>query len=102
MLNAHWAFRVVHRSRVTFKVVGAVSIVSWFMVLYWGRMLPFCRQCVLGRVGSPFIAVHALVDEIAEHANNDDDAHDNQTNGRSQAHSGTSHLTPAHLAPAHR
>ena len=24
-----------------FKVIGAVSIVSWFMVLYWGRMLPF-------------------------------------------------------------
>jgi hypothetical protein len=25
----------------TLKVVGAVSLVSWFMVLYWGRMLPF-------------------------------------------------------------
>jgi uncharacterized membrane protein YtjA (UPF0391 family) len=25
----------------SFKVAGAVSIVSWFMVLYWGRMLPF-------------------------------------------------------------
>jgi len=25
----------------TLKVIGAVSIVSWFMVLYWGRMLPF-------------------------------------------------------------
>ena len=24
-----------------FKVIGAVSVVSWFMVLYWGRMLPF-------------------------------------------------------------
>ena len=24
-----------------FKVIGAVSIFSWFMVLYWGRMLPF-------------------------------------------------------------
>jgi hypothetical protein len=23
------------------KVIAAVSIVSWFMVLYWGRMLPF-------------------------------------------------------------
>ena len=22
------------------KVIAAVSIVSWFMVLYWGRMLP--------------------------------------------------------------
>jgi hypothetical protein len=25
----------------SFKVIGAVSVVSWFMVLYWGRMLPF-------------------------------------------------------------
>jgi hypothetical protein len=25
----------------TLKVIGAVSIASWFMVLYWGRMLPF-------------------------------------------------------------
>jgi len=24
-----------------FKVIGALSLVSWFMVLYWGRMLPF-------------------------------------------------------------
>jgi hypothetical protein len=24
-----------------FKVIGAVSVLSWFMVLYWGRMLPF-------------------------------------------------------------
>jgi hypothetical protein len=24
-----------------FKIIGTVSIVSWFMVLYWGRMLPF-------------------------------------------------------------
>ena len=23
------------------KIVGAVSLFSWFMVLYWGRMLPF-------------------------------------------------------------
>jgi hypothetical protein len=23
------------------KLVGAVSLLSWFMVLYWGRMLPF-------------------------------------------------------------
>jgi hypothetical protein len=23
------------------KAIAAVSIVSWFMVLYWGRMLPF-------------------------------------------------------------
>jgi hypothetical protein len=25
----------------TFKAIGAISLVSWFMVLYWGRMLPF-------------------------------------------------------------
>ena len=25
----------------SFKVAGVVSIASWFMVLYWGRMLPF-------------------------------------------------------------
>ena len=24
-----------------FKVIGAVSLVSWLMVLYWGRMMPF-------------------------------------------------------------
>ena len=24
-----------------FKIAGAVSLLSWFMVLYWGRMLPF-------------------------------------------------------------
>jgi hypothetical protein len=24
-----------------FKVIGGVSLASWFMVLYWGRMLPF-------------------------------------------------------------
>lgn len=24
-----------------FKVIGGLSLVSWFMVLYWGRMLPF-------------------------------------------------------------
>lgn len=24
-----------------YKVIGAVSLFSWFMVLYWGRMLPF-------------------------------------------------------------
>lgn len=24
-----------------FKIAGGVSICSWFMVLYWGRMLPF-------------------------------------------------------------
>ncbi len=26
---------------VSFKVAGAVSLFSWLMVLYWGRMLPF-------------------------------------------------------------
>ena len=26
---------------ITFKVAGAVSIVSWLLVLYFGRMLPF-------------------------------------------------------------
>jgi hypothetical protein len=25
----------------TFRIVGAVSLFSWLMVLYWGRMLPF-------------------------------------------------------------
>jgi hypothetical protein len=25
----------------TFKIVGAVSLVCWFGVLYWGRMMPF-------------------------------------------------------------
>jgi hypothetical protein len=24
-----------------FRVAGAISLVSWFMVLYWGRMLPY-------------------------------------------------------------
>jgi hypothetical protein len=27
-----------------FKVAGAVSLGSWFMVLYWGRMLPYIGQ----------------------------------------------------------
>ena len=26
---------------LTFKAIGAVSIVCWFLVIYWGRMLPF-------------------------------------------------------------
>ena len=26
---------------VPFRIAGGVSILSWFMVLYWGRMLPF-------------------------------------------------------------
>jgi hypothetical protein len=25
----------------TFKIVGAISLFSWFAVLYWGRMMPF-------------------------------------------------------------
>jgi hypothetical protein len=25
----------------TLKTIGAVSLASWVMVLYWGRMLPF-------------------------------------------------------------
>lgn len=29
------------RSPAAFKVIGAVSLVSWFLVVYWGRMLPF-------------------------------------------------------------
>ncbi len=44
-------FETTHRSRLeamgtgdtppSFKVIGAVSLVSWLMVVYWGRMLPF-------------------------------------------------------------
>ncbi len=26
---------------VPFRVAGGISLLSWFMVLYWGRMLPF-------------------------------------------------------------
>ena len=29
---------------VSFRVAGAVSLFSWFMVLYWGRMLPFIGE----------------------------------------------------------
>jgi hypothetical protein len=35
------ALRVDDLTPVTFRVAGAVSLLSWFMVLYWGRMLPF-------------------------------------------------------------
>jgi hypothetical protein len=46
------AFEMTQRSRglaigpgentpAAFKAIGAVSLVSWFMVMYWGRMLPF-------------------------------------------------------------
>lgn len=31
----------VEDTPMAFKVAGAVSLFSWFMVLYWGRMLPF-------------------------------------------------------------
>lgn len=50
-LNMAW-FEASHQSRaralsagadtpVAFKLIGAVSLSSWLMVLYWGRMLPF-------------------------------------------------------------
>ncbi len=29
------------RTPTAFRLAGAVSLFSWFMVLYWGRMLPF-------------------------------------------------------------
>lgn len=29
-----------------FKIAGAVSLFSWFMVLYWGRMLPFLGNAI--------------------------------------------------------
>ena len=29
---------------LTFKIVGAVSLVAWFAVLYFGRMLPFFAE----------------------------------------------------------
>lgn len=46
------AFELTQKSRIesmapgadtpgTFKLIGGVSLVSWFMVLYWGRMLAF-------------------------------------------------------------
>jgi len=33
--------RLGDRTPTPFKFAGAVSLFSWFMVLYWGRMLPF-------------------------------------------------------------
>lgn len=50
-LNAMY-FEVIYKRRVVakaldgsaptaLKVIGVVSIVSWFFVIYWGRMLPF-------------------------------------------------------------
>lgn len=35
------AMGAIERTPSALKVAGAVSLVSWFMVLYWGRMLPF-------------------------------------------------------------
>jgi len=29
---------------LTFKIVGAVSLLAWFAVLYFGRMLPFFAE----------------------------------------------------------
>jgi hypothetical protein len=29
------------RTPVTYRAIAIVSIVSWFLVIYWGRMLPF-------------------------------------------------------------
>jgi hypothetical protein len=44
-------FETTHRSRLdamgtgdtpsSFKIIGGVSLASWLMVIYWGRMLPF-------------------------------------------------------------
>ncbi|MEQ1759382.1 MAG: hypothetical protein ABL986_13760 [Vicinamibacterales bacterium] len=31
----------IEATTTSFKVAGALSIFSWVMVLYWGRMLPF-------------------------------------------------------------
>jgi hypothetical protein len=44
--ETRWGSRVMDMERfetppTSFKVAGALSIFSWFMVLYWGRMLPF-------------------------------------------------------------
>lgn len=32
----------------SFKIIGAVSLLSWFMVLYFGRMLPFISTQISG------------------------------------------------------
>jgi len=50
-MNA-WFFETAYGARVAssdavgdtpraYKAIAAVSIVSWFLVIYWGRMLPF-------------------------------------------------------------
>ena len=31
----------IEEAPTSFKVAGAISLFSWLMVLYWGRMLPF-------------------------------------------------------------
>jgi len=46
IFETRWGSRVLElgpldRTPTAFKVAGVVSIFSWFMVLYWGRMLPF-------------------------------------------------------------
>jgi hypothetical protein len=35
------ALRPGDDSPVVFKAIGALSLVSWFFVLYFGRMLPY-------------------------------------------------------------
>jgi hypothetical protein len=32
----------------SFKIIGAVSLLSWFLVLYFGRMLPFIGTQISG------------------------------------------------------
>lgn len=44
--ETRWGSRVMEMGDfeappTSFKVAGALSVFSWFMVLYWGRMLPF-------------------------------------------------------------
>jgi hypothetical protein len=46
VFETRWGDRILElgeqdRTPLSFKVAGVVSIFSWFMVLYWGRMLPF-------------------------------------------------------------
>ena len=30
-----------HQTPPAFRIAGAVSLLSWFLVMYWGRMLAF-------------------------------------------------------------
>lgn len=44
--ETRWGSRVMEMGDfaappTAFKVAGTLSVFSWFMVLYWGRMLPF-------------------------------------------------------------